>query len=323
MKRINFDDGEIFEIYSDLMDKKGLNDKKAEYLYPENTILDTYKSSELEVSLSAAAATSNKMYGVTSETGEDLVDAAHPKGGFVVDVGNKVSDDLNRVETICERHEEMADIATRMPKGKLASFTEALVKVADALDAKGFVSLADQIEHILGKIADVAYDDVGGGFKHPDTAKEYGAQPVERVSGDPGKPAALPTENGYNFTGKEIDQTNIAKVQAKQEWVQKMINSYFTRAGIEEIPVSGVMDGPTQRALRLLDVKLNSPGQTDVYKTWGEFATMVDAAGKKMLADVAAKKQRAEDLKDLVGQNEDKDQNLEEMYARFLPKKST
>lgn len=60
----------------------------------------------------------NTLYETSKETGEDLINAAHPKGSHKVDV---LGDDLAVVETILDRHLKMIKIVDKVPTGKLAS----------------------------------------------------------------------------------------------------------------------------------------------------------------------------------------------------------
>lgn len=60
----------------------------------------------------------NTLYETSKETGEDLINAAHPKGSHKVDV---LGDDLAIVETILDRHLKMIKVVDKVPTGKLAS----------------------------------------------------------------------------------------------------------------------------------------------------------------------------------------------------------
>jgi hypothetical protein len=58
-----------------------------------------------------------KLYDVSGETGEDVIDFAHSEGGKKLD---KDWSDLGTVETITEQHKKITDVIEKMPKGKLA-----------------------------------------------------------------------------------------------------------------------------------------------------------------------------------------------------------
>lgn len=60
----------------------------------------------------------NTLYETSKENGEDLINAAHPKGSHKVDV---LGDDLAVVETILDRHLKMIKVVDKVPTGKLAS----------------------------------------------------------------------------------------------------------------------------------------------------------------------------------------------------------
>src|SRR5579885_172280 len=88
----------------------------------------------------------NAMYGVHKEEGEDLVDAAHPKGGHKME--NIEGDAF--VETILDKHLKMLDVVNKKPTGKLASHKDILnaVKVVLADDSsasamQGLISSAE------------------------------------------------------------------------------------------------------------------------------------------------------------------------------------
>lgn len=61
----------------------------------------------------------SEMYKVHNETGDDLVNAAHPNGD--VEMG-KASDELGEVETILSKHNKIVDVVNKQPTGKLATY---------------------------------------------------------------------------------------------------------------------------------------------------------------------------------------------------------
>ena len=65
------------------------------------------------------------IYNVSGETGEDLVDAAHPDGGHKME--DMLGDSL--IETILERHLKMVEVINKKPHGKLASHADILSAV--------------------------------------------------------------------------------------------------------------------------------------------------------------------------------------------------
>lgn len=93
----------------------------------------------------------NTLYETSKETGEDLINAAHPKGSHKVDV---LGDDLAVVETILDRHLKMIKVVDKVPTGKLASSNIInSVKKALGTDPEGdIVSLGARITLIINKV---------------------------------------------------------------------------------------------------------------------------------------------------------------------------
>jgi hypothetical protein len=61
-----------------------------------------------------------KLYDVSGETGEDLIDTAHPGGGTKTELTHSKTDE-NLVETIVEQQEKDKEVATSVPKGTYAT----------------------------------------------------------------------------------------------------------------------------------------------------------------------------------------------------------
>lgn len=124
-------------------------------------------------------------YKVTSETGEELVEKAHPGGGTKTELTHSKTDE-NLVETIVEQQEADKEVAMSVPTGTYAAlrslkeklekmgkksqankvqkmmdkvatkkdkFFDKLVSIADQLDAAGMSKHADEIDMILQKNA--------------------------------------------------------------------------------------------------------------------------------------------------------------------------
>lgn len=87
-----------------------------------------------------------KHYDVTGETGEDLVEKAHPGGGTETELTHSKNVD-NLVETIVEQQKKNIEIVNKMPKGTYA----ALLNLADRLDKMGYVKAADRVDKMLKK----------------------------------------------------------------------------------------------------------------------------------------------------------------------------
>lgn len=124
---------------------------------------------------------SSKLYDVTDETGEQLVEKAHPGGGTRTELTHSKTDE-NLVETIVEQQEKDVEVAKKAPKGtyatlvnlynklaklghestelrdliaKVASVDEVvgqtLITLADRLDAMGNAKAADAVDSLLKK----------------------------------------------------------------------------------------------------------------------------------------------------------------------------
>lgn len=99
------------------------------------------------------------LYQAHKETGEDLVDQAHPYGDnkIVPDV----SDNNGDVETIVSRHKKIVDIVNKQPTGKLASYVEQC-KIALGQDIQeNIASLANAAKHNITQAYTMA-EGIGG-----------------------------------------------------------------------------------------------------------------------------------------------------------------
>lgn len=95
----------------------------------------------------------SSLYGVTSETGEQLIGDAHKGGGTTTDLDHKPQKDLAKVETIVEQHKKNEDVALKTPTGKMAALAELLTALSHAMDKDGFTVLADELDAHLTKMA--------------------------------------------------------------------------------------------------------------------------------------------------------------------------
>ena len=129
---------------------------------------------------SAADKAVSKVYDVSGETGEDLVDSAHP-GNMKTELSHSKTDEA-LVETIVEKQEAILNVVHKMPKGTYATLVElynslhkqgktevlgdllevikavatpediiehTLMSLANTLDEKGFTKAADKIDEII------------------------------------------------------------------------------------------------------------------------------------------------------------------------------
>lgn len=147
MRHTRLEDSEVFNAFAEIAAKEGLLEKKAEMLYPDFDI--SVSSPELDIKIAGDKRT--ELYDVTGESGESLIQAAHPGGGTVAD--DSGSQDYGKVETIVEQHNRNTEIARSMPTGKLASLMAKLVALADELDEDGFTALAKNLDTEIEKLA--------------------------------------------------------------------------------------------------------------------------------------------------------------------------
>lgn len=107
---------------------------------------------ELEsVFINYKQATTRTLYDTTGEKGEDLIDAAHPKGSHKMEgvEGDAV------VETILDKHIKMLDVTNKKPTGKLASSQDIInavkIVLADDSDVENFQEKIANVNSILDK----------------------------------------------------------------------------------------------------------------------------------------------------------------------------
>ena len=127
-----------------LMDEVTVNSLKKDF---EQKAQQLVKRQSVEDETVKQAA-SDKLYDISGETGEDLVDQAHPGGGTATEVTNSKTKE-NLVETIIEQQERDIAVVNKMPKGTYAAVVDTLVALADKLDAQGLRKEADAIDKII------------------------------------------------------------------------------------------------------------------------------------------------------------------------------
>lgn len=98
----------------------------------------------VNASVKSAAKDEGQKYDVTGETGEQLVEKAHPGGGTKTELTHSKTDE-NLVETIVEQQKRDIDVVNKMPKGTYA----ALVGLADRLDKLGLYTEASEVDNML------------------------------------------------------------------------------------------------------------------------------------------------------------------------------
>lgn len=134
----------------------------------------------------------NTMYDVHNEKGEDLVDAAHPKGGHKME--NVEGDAL--VETILEKHLKMLDVVNKKPSGKLASHQDILNAVKVVLGEESSATLAGLIGQAQAKY-DELIKSVGGQSPSSNQARLITVAPIVRAwKNDAGGPTDATVKKG-------------------------------------------------------------------------------------------------------------------------------
>ncbi len=88
-------------------------------------------ANELEINfLSYKQATQRTLYETSSETGEDVVNFAHPQGSHKLE---NVNSDESVIETILDKHLKIVNVVNKMPSGKLASAQDVINAVKMSL----------------------------------------------------------------------------------------------------------------------------------------------------------------------------------------------
>jgi hypothetical protein len=95
----------------------------------------------------------SKDYGITKETGKELIDDAHGKSPTVADAMGKGG----LVENIVEQQEKDIEVALKMPNATLpgvhAAVVSELVRLADRLDGMGKHKEAMRVDETIGRLA--------------------------------------------------------------------------------------------------------------------------------------------------------------------------
>ena len=118
--------------------------------FDESTVLREYARimGEQLIKTAASDKPASKVYDVTGESGEDLVDDAHP-GNMHTEISNRKDDDGNLVETIVERQEMDLDVVRKVPKGTYAT----LVELYNRLHKAGQVEVLSDLANVIKSIA--------------------------------------------------------------------------------------------------------------------------------------------------------------------------
>jgi hypothetical protein len=218
---------------------------------------------------------SQKYYDVTGETGEQLVEKAHPGGGTKTELTHSKTDE-NLVETIVEQQKADIEVARSVPKGTYAelmnlygiltkmgykkhlSGLRTVIKsiatpdevidytlnvLADKLDLMGFEKSADLVDGLLKK--KVAYDP---SYIDPGIAEYGGSMGYEVGRTDP-EGATYPVAGGFEVEpaggkGGE-DRARRQRIRRWQRFYNKSIEG--TDSGLEPLAMDG-RKGPKTRA---------------------------------------------------------------------------
>lgn len=92
----------------------------------------------------------NKLYDITGETGEDLINQAHPGGGTTI---AEAKEEGGKVETIVEQQKKDIEKALKAPTGKYAKLNAEMIKklvsLANDLEARGEMEMVKEIDNTL------------------------------------------------------------------------------------------------------------------------------------------------------------------------------
>jgi hypothetical protein len=93
----------------------------------------------------------NKLYDITGETGEQLIDQAHPGGGPTL---VPAADEGGKVETIVEDQKKNIQKTLKQPTGKYAEVMTKLIATANRLDKEGDIEAAKLVDQTIKELRD-------------------------------------------------------------------------------------------------------------------------------------------------------------------------
>lgn len=167
------------------------------------------------------------LYEVSKEKGEDLVDAAHPKGSHKLE---NVEGDEAVFETIVDRHLKMLEKIEKMPTGKLASSRDVIgaVKLVFAQDASAqLTALMAQVRSLAQQVVKLTESDLTVSWS-------YKAGEISELSNNPtidnlkkmrdviSQQRTRLKPGGLVFTG--ITEDNWARVSPKLDQMDALVN---------------------------------------------------------------------------------------------------
>lgn len=205
------------------------------------------KTADQEKGDMSKMATESKVYDVTGETGKDLIDSAHPGNMHTELTHSKTKENL--VETIVEQQEADIDVALSVPKGTYAMLMNlhdklnklghkdilpelekviklvaipkdvleySLVTLANKLDAKGFIEVADKVDSLIKKARD-DWQTMPIDQSSAQSAKTVPEIPLEPIPTDT-KPQTM------DFSGYKMPTFDIPIPEEKKKKTQQRFN---------------------------------------------------------------------------------------------------
>lgn len=125
----------VKELVSLANDLENMGEAKAAFIIDEQ--LKIYKSAM------------DKLYDVTGETGEDLINQAHPGGGPTL---FQAKEEGGKVETIVEEHRRNVEKSQKAPTGKQAELINKLVATANKLEEKKEFKAAANVDKTIAEL---------------------------------------------------------------------------------------------------------------------------------------------------------------------------
>lgn len=223
------------------------------------------KAAEANNDLSKQA--DGKLYDISGETGEQLIDSAHPGGGTRTELSHSKTNE-NLVETIVEQQKRDVEVAKSVPKGTYA----ALVKLHNQLNKMGHGKLLSPLRDAILRVARVE-DIVSGALvsladKLDDLGYERSANKVDGLIKSAG---AFEWYTGYNpieALWDRLEDIDKSSEPPLSQWIQhlKQMQNLMQNIPIGKTPEE-VQKIETNRA-KLLNNMVSQLGQLQgVYNT--------------------------------------------------------
>jgi len=221
----------------------------------------------------------SKDYGVTKETGEELVDEAHPEDP-------RIAESMGRgweVENIVQQQEQDIGVATRMPSGALygkhAELVGALVRLADKLDEEGRKEAAKRIDRAIGRISRLPFN---GGLRK---------EAIGFLAGLLGPLKTLLWGGAALWGGATFGPALLAKLTSSRENLATDIGDVLEVAGSvrEDDPSLSTVEGRLRTLLSPFAVQFRKPMPTPGDETGlREYLGLLEEFGTRVLTDARA-----------------------------------